>query len=75
MYSPGDLELFQNGTAPGDLVSSEPLAFFPSGVVTGGAWDAALTDILGPGTYYVEITGTSNTLKLGVGFCDNVEYS
>jgi hypothetical protein len=27
----------------------------------------ALTGILGPGTYYVEITGTNNVTTLGVG--------
>ena len=66
MYTPGALELFKNGTAPGDLVSSDPLAFFGT-VSPAGAWAAALTEILGPGTYYVEITGTNNVSKLGVG--------
>ena len=28
MYTPGVLELFKNGTAPGNMVSSDPLAFF-----------------------------------------------
>jgi hypothetical protein len=66
MYTPGELELFKNGTALGDLVSSSPLAFFAT-VSPAGAWATALTEILGPGTYYVEITGTNNVAKLGVG--------
>ena len=74
MYTPGVLELFKNGTAPGNLVSSDPLTFVPS-VSPAGAWDAALTDILGPGTYYVEITGTGNLETRRWRFCDNVERS
>ncbi len=66
MYTPGELELFKNGTAPADLVSSSPLAFFAT-VSPAGAWATALTGILGPGTYYVEITGTNNVTTLGVG--------
>ena len=66
MYSPGDLELFKNGTAPADLVASAMLSFFPT-VGTAGAYATALTEILGPGTYYVEITGRNNVTTLGVG--------
>jgi hypothetical protein len=60
------LELFKNGTAPGDLVSSDPLTFFTT-VSPAGAWAAVLTEVLGPGTYYVEVTGTNNVTRLGVG--------
>jgi hypothetical protein len=66
MYTPGVLELFKGGTAPGDLLLSDPLSFFVT-TSPAGAWAAALTDVLGPGKYYVEITGTNNVPTLGVG--------
>jgi hypothetical protein len=48
------------------LASSDPLTFFTT-VSPAGAWAAALTEILGPGTYYVEVTGRNNVTTLGVG--------
>jgi hypothetical protein len=66
MYTPGELELFKNGTAPADLVAMSPLAFFLT-VSPAGQWTTALTELLGPGDYFVEITGKNNVKLLGVG--------
>jgi hypothetical protein len=66
-YTPGDLELFKNGTLPGDLIASAPLTFSFSGAPPAGAWAVSGSGDLGPGTYFVEVTGTSNVGTLGVG--------
>jgi PEP-CTERM motif-containing protein len=60
-YTPGVLELFSGSPFTGTLLDSATLVF------GGSAYTASFTDMLGPGTYYAEVTGTVNVRKLGVG--------
>jgi len=60
-FTPGLLELFTGSPFTGTLVTSAPLTF------SGSAYTASFSDVLGPGTYYGEITGTVNVPRLGVG--------
>jgi PEP-CTERM motif len=57
MYTPGDLELLEGST----VIESVPLALM------GHQYTASFSEILGPGEYTAEITGTDNVKKLGVG--------
>jgi hypothetical protein len=56
-YTPGVLELLKGAT----VVESVALA------LVGKQYTASFSDILGPGDYTAEITGTVNVAKLGVG--------
>ena len=60
-FTPGTLSLFTGSPFSGTLVDSAPLTF------GGSAYTASFSDILGPGTYYAEITGNVNVRFLGVG--------
>jgi hypothetical protein len=60
-FTPGSLELFEGSPFSGTLLESAPLTF------NGSAYDASFSDLLGPGTYYAEVTGTINARELGVG--------
>ena len=60
-FTPGLLELFTGSPFTGTLVTSAPLTF------SGSAYTASFSDVLGPGTYYAEITGNVNVPFLGVG--------
>jgi hypothetical protein len=60
-FTPGTLELFSGLPFGGTLLDSAPLAF------SGSAYTASFSEVLGPGTYYAEITGTVNVPLLGVG--------
>jgi hypothetical protein len=60
-FTPGTLELFSGLPFGGTLLDSAPLAF------SGSAYTASFSEVLGPGTYYAEITGTVNVPRLGVG--------
>ncbi len=60
-FTPGLLELFTGSPFTGTLVTSAPLVF------SGSAYAASFSEVLGPGTYYAEITGTVNVPLLGVG--------
>jgi hypothetical protein len=66
MYTPGTLWLYTNiGTATvpvaGTLLASDPLTLDVH------EYTASLSDTLGPGDYFVEITGNVNVKHLGVG--------
>ncbi len=56
-YTPGVLELFKGAT----LIDSIALVF------NGSTYTASFTDLLGPGNYTAEITGTVNVARLGIG--------
>ena len=60
-FTPGALELFSGLPFSGTLVDSAPLTF------GGSAYTASFSEVLGPGTYYAEITGNVNVPFLGVG--------
>jgi hypothetical protein len=60
-FTPGTLSLFEGSPFTGTLLISTPLTF------SGSSYDASFSDLLGPGTYYEEITGTINSRQLGVG--------
>ena len=61
VFTPGALELFSGLPFSGTLVNSAPLTF------GGSAYTASFSEVLGPGTYYAEITGNVNVPFLGVG--------
>jgi hypothetical protein len=58
-YTPGMLSLFMGAPFSGTLIDSKAL------VLSGAEYTASLTDVLGPGSYYLQITGTAN-VDLGV---------
>jgi PEP-CTERM motif len=60
-FTPGTLLLFSGLPFSGALLDSEPLTF------GGSAYTASFSDALGPGIYYVEITGRVNSKVLGIG--------
>ena len=60
-FTPGTVWLYEGSPFTGTLLASAPLTFSSS------AYDASFSDVLGPGTYYEEITGTINSRDLGVG--------
>jgi hypothetical protein len=60
-FTPGTVWLFEGSPFTGTLLASAPLTF------SGAAYDASFSELLGPGTYYEEITGTINVRDLGVG--------
>jgi hypothetical protein len=60
-FTPGTLWLFSGAPFSGTLLDSEPLVF------SGSAYTASFAELLGPGTYYAEITGRVNSTVLGVG--------
>jgi hypothetical protein len=60
-FTPGALALYEGSPFTGTLIESDPLTFAKS------AYTASFADILGPGTYYAEVTGTVNVSHLGVG--------
>jgi hypothetical protein len=60
-FTPGTLQLFSGLPFSGALLDSEPLTF------GGSAYTASFDDPLGPGIYYVAITGRVNSRTLGVG--------
>jgi hypothetical protein len=58
-YTPGMLTLFKGAPFSGTQIDSQALVFL------GAEYTASFTDILGPGSYYLQITGTAN-VDLGV---------
>ena len=60
-FTPGTLWLFEGSPFTGTLLASAPLTF------GGSAYTASFSDVLGPGTYYAEVTGTINSRQLGIG--------
>jgi hypothetical protein len=60
-FTTGTVWLYEGSPFTGTLLASAPLTF------SGSAYDASFSDVLGPGTYYEEITGTINARDLGVG--------
>jgi hypothetical protein len=60
-FTPGALWLFSGSPFTGTLIQSAPLVF------GGSAYTATFDRVLGPGTYYAEVSGTVNVRDLGVG--------
>lgn len=60
-FTPGVLSLFEGSPFTGTVVDSAPLTF------ASRAYTASFSDVLGPGTYYAEITGRVNARFRGVG--------
>jgi PEP-CTERM motif len=59
-FTPGFLTLYVGSPFTGTALDALKLAFSP------GSYTASFDTVLGPGTYYSEITGTVNVAHLGV---------